>query len=239
MNRPINADVIIPVTSANHCAYYAASVALRTCRASTSARVLALDNNGDHGGYQAKLKLDCENLGIAYHYVDGPFSISRLFNLGARMTSGEYIAYGTSDVIYFPDWMENIIEAFEEHPEYYCLTNFSYDADNMPCVKHDGTLEKKIAPTHNPSSGVLVLKRKDGYVWDEQFALWEIDADFLYFLEANNLKAGYCCNARCDHMIGSIRAVVDMSKHSDPAEADFGEAKRRVKEKWYKIYKGG
>lgn len=238
MTFPTDADVIIPVTAANTQTYYVSSVGLRTARASTSANILALANNGDGGTYQAKLEQDCKNLGIRYHYMDGPFSISKAFNLGRRMTTGQYIAYGTADVIYYRGWLENIIELWEENPEWFALTNYSYDSDNMPCVEHQDMNEKRIVQTGNPSSGVIVLRRKDNYEWDEQFALWEIDADFFYYIKSKGLKAGYCLNARCDHMIGSIRDKIDCGK-AFAMDDMYGESKRRVKAKWGKFYEGG
>ena len=50
-----------------------------------------------------------------------------------------------------------------------------------------------------------VFRRRDGWMWDEAFDLWEIDADLFYHLERNHLKAGVCLNARCDHLIEAVR----------------------------------
>lgn len=235
----IDADVIIPVCATNHHCHNFAMVAMRTCRASTSARILILGNNTPDPTRREALKKECEYLGMAWHYVEGPFSISKAFNLGTRMTQGKYIAYGTSDVIYFPNWLENIIELWEQNPQYFCLCNYSFDLNNNPCVSRQMFPEKRIINTHNPSSGVMVLKRENGYQWDESFALWEIDTDFQMYIQKNGLKAGYCLNARCDHLVDGVKCNVDYQTNMGLTSDQFyGESKAKIKEKWGELYKG-
>jgi hypothetical protein len=142
-------------------------------------------------------------------------------------------------VIYYPNWLENIIELWEQNPQYFCLCNYSFDVANNPCVERHLFPEKRIVNTHNPSSGVLVLRRSANYVWDEFFHLWEIDTDFQMYIEANGLKAGYCLNARCDHLVDGVKAHVDYETNMGITSDQFyGASKQRIKEKWANIYKG-
>lgn len=229
-----DADVILPVTTASEFNYIMATMAIRTCRASTDARIIVMLNNSEDGSLWNRVVKQCSLLGIECCYVPGPFNIAKIFNNGASLGVGKYIAYGTSDVIYYPGWLENLISLWEKEPDYFALCTYSFDDLNMPCVSHEIVNEPRIVQTHNPSSGVIVIKRESNYVWDEQFPLWEIDADFLYYLEHNKLKAGYCLNARADHLIGCVRNHIDLKKHFGMKnDGDFfGGPRIRLEKKW-------
>lgn len=238
-----DADIILPVCATNAHCHLMASMAMRTLRASTDARIFVLGNNTPDESRREALEKECRLLGMFLHWMEGPFSISVAFNSGTRLGEGpgpsKYIAYATSDVIYFPGWLENIIELWEENPHYFALCSYSFDVNNNPCVRHEVTPERRIVDTHNPSSGALVLKRESGYKWDEQFALWEIDTDFLYYIEAHNLKAGYCLNARCDHLVDGVKAHVDYQTNFGMTGDEFYRgSKAAVKSKWGDRYKG-
>jgi len=229
----MNADVIIPLCACNHPTLYVSLVAIRTCQASTKARILVMCNNTPPD-YRKIIEENCRLLGVQFHYVNGPFSISKTWNIGTAMTTGEFIAYASADVIYFPNWFENIVDLWREHPEYWLLTNYSFDWRNIGgCCKTNVKEERKIVDIWNPCSGLNVMKRSNGYLWDEQFPLWELDADLLYHLERNKLKAGVCMNARADHMIDGIRNHIDYAKHFGTDTKEFFTAPRRLLEiKW-------
>lgn len=222
----LDADVILPLCACNDASLYVSLVGLRTCQASTSARILVMCNNTPVDPWRTIIEDNCRLLGVRFHYVEGPFNIAKIFNLGTRMTTGAYICYATADVIYFANWFENIVELWEEHLEYFTLTNYSFDTREFPCVKHHTTPERKIIHTGNPSAGLNVFKRSSGYVWDENFALWEIDADLHYFLRDHKLKAGVCMNARCDHLVEGVRRFMP---HGPAPDVD---ATKYLRAKW-------
>jgi hypothetical protein len=234
-----DADVILPVCASNSQCHIMAMMAMRTLRASTDATIYVMANNTPDLTRRLALQQECELLGMHFYYDHGPFNIARAFNIGATFGCGKYIAYATSDVIYFPDWLDNIISLWEENPQYFALCNYSFDVCNNPCVRQSVIPERRIVDTHNPSAGVIVLKRESGYKWDEQFPLWEIDTDFLYYIEAHNLKCGYCLNARCDHLVDGVKAHVDYQTNFRMTGDEFyGRSKARVKSKWGERYKG-
>lgn len=220
----LDADVILPITTATDQTYLMATVALRTCRASTSARILAFLNNSPPSPLRERIINQCQMLGIGMVFWDKPFSLTKIFNAGTGLTRGEFIAYGTSDVIYFPNWFENIVELWRENPEYFCLVNYSFDDLNMPCVQHSVVNERRIEHTGNPSSGVTIFKRSSNYVWDENFSCWEMDADLFYYLVHHKLKAGYCLDARCDHLINGVKSLVG-GNWENPKAGEYLRAK--------------
>jgi glycosyltransferase involved in cell wall biosynthesis len=217
-----------------------AKVAIRTCRASTDAHMLVLANNSPDQRTRDEIKEECGLLGCRYEYLEGPFNIAKAFNHGTFATVGKYVAYGTSDVIYYPGWLDKIIAAWQQHPSYFALCNYSFDTSNNPCCRRDIIPLNVIKHTPNPSAGVIVLKRENGYQWDEQFSLWEIDADFLYYIEANNLKAGYCLNARCDHLVDGVKAHMDLAEAFGLKEGEdfYRDSKAKIRAKWKDRYKG-
>lgn len=216
-----------------------AKIALRTCRASTDAPMIVLANNSPEPRLRDDIFKECHALGIDYCYLDGPFNIAKAFNYGASRTGGKYIAYGTSDVIYYPGWLDNIIKSWEQYPDYFALCNYSFDMAHNPCTRQCVEPLNVIKHTANPSAGIIVLKRSSGYQWDEQFPLWEIDADFLYHLEANNLKAGYCLNARCDHLVDGVKAHLDLLENfGQTSDQFYRDSKAKIKAKWGERYKG-
>lgn len=229
-----DADIVLPVCASDEGSLYVSTVGIRTCAATApGARIMVMCNNTE-GKFRQIIESNCVGLGLEFYYIDGPFSISRVFNRGARLGTRKYIAYCTADVIYYHGWLENLISLWNEHPDYFALATYSFDIGNNPCVPRSGMGERRIVDTHNPSSGVLVLKRESGYVWDENFPLWEIDADFLYYIERNGLRAGYCLNARCDHMIEGIRRHIDYGKNFGMTCQDdfFGAPRRYLEQKW-------
>ena len=235
-----DADIILPVCATNSHCHLLASMAMRTLRASTDARIIVLANNTPDESRRFALERECGLLGLDYLYVGGPFSISKLFNEGAAMGMRKYIAYATSDVIYFPGWLDNIIELWEMSPDYFALCSYSFDINNNPCARQSVEPIKLVQNTHNPSSGVIVLKRESGYKWDETFPLWEIDTDFLYYVEAHNLKCGYCLNARCDHLIDGVKAHIDLAVNFGLTSDQFyKDSKAAVRKKSGDRYKGG
>jgi len=222
----LDADVIIPVTTATEASYYMSVMALRTCQASTTARVWAYINNSPTGGWRDRLQAQCRLLNINVVVWHGPFSISKIFNHGLDSTTGKHIAYGTSDVIYYQNWLENIVELWDSNPDYFTLSNWSFDDLNMPCVQHSIVNEARIIHTGNPSAGVNVFKRSTGYRWDENFSLWEIDADLFYYIKTNKLKAGICLNSRCDHLINAVRPFVPQGPTPDINPTEY------LRKKW-------
>lgn len=234
----IDGAIVIPATTPNAAAYAMSATAIRTCRASTDTPMLVLHNTTPEGPWRDRFRKECELLDIQYQYVPGFFSISKCFNLGTQMTTGKYVALGCADVVYYPHWLENIVELWEENPEYFCLCNYTFDSDGgHPCARTSTVPIRAILPSANPSSGVIVMKRENGYVWDEHFALWEMDADLFYYLEANKLKAGVCLNARCDHMICGNRNLISEKNHFDD-KIESSESGRYLRQKWKNYFKG-
>jgi len=218
----LDADIILPVTSANHRTFGYAMATISSCRETTAGRIFVMDNNSHGSRWTESLQYACnEMVDVRYEYFPQKFSTPKFFNIGLDKTNGKYIAYGSSDLIFHPHWLENIIELWEEQHQWFCLAPFQLGSEGMSCGRVTDTLEKRIIQTHNVACGIAVFRRSDGYHWDEQFP-YQCDSDLVYHAEANNLKMGYCCNARVDHLIGRIRGNINQTLHNEePAKDEF------------------
>jgi glycosyltransferase involved in cell wall biosynthesis len=231
----IDATVILPVTSANEQTFNYALTTIKSCHDTTKGRIFVMDNNSHGSSWTEVLKKECEAMGVRYEYFPQQFSTSKFFNMGLDQTSGKYIAYGSSDLIFHtPSWLENIIELWEEQPEWWCLAPFQLGSEGMSCGRSSATLEKRIVRCHNVACGICVMKRENGYRWDEQFP-FQVDSDQVYHAEANKLKMGYCCNARVEHLIGRIRGSIDQTLHNEePVKCE----NKLLRDKWGARYGG-
>lgn len=225
-----DASVILAMTACSPFLEYVAQVALRTLRESCEAEVLVLVNNTLEE-QREKLRRLCDKIGFRYEYIPGPFSQSIFLNYGIDHTSGEYIVAVNQDSIFYPDWLSHLIELWREQPEYFALFTWSFDVVPMGLGHRSSRVyERRIIPHHQPTSAV-VLKRSNGYRWDEQFPIWEMDADFQHFCTKHGHKTGLCLWSRVDHLYGTVCRHIDNPKHMGMPD-HCGTASTRLRTKW-------
>lgn len=212
---------------------YVNNVALRTLRETTDAEVLVLGNNTPSSSKVNDLAALCSLLGFRFTFIPGHFSQSKFWNYGIDHTQGKYVVFGNADCIFYQDWLARIIELWEEEPDYYALWPWSMSTkDYGLAYRVSLEYERKIIPTHHPAV-VLVMKRESGYRWDEQFALWEMDADFMNHCGQNNHKLGLCMWSRVDHFNSTVSGNIHFPDHfGDDQSEHNGNATERLKRKW-------
>lgn len=228
----MNSDVILPVTVPNAYLWYVAQAAIRTCRASTAARIWVMCNNSPDLNLRAQLEKDCQMLGVNFNYYDVPWNMNRFYNWGMEMVEGDYVAVGQQDLLFYPNWFENIAAAWEKEPDYFLVIPYSMDRTPKAWTRIQENYESlPLRRCHDVTSGVTVFRRKDGYRYDEQFADWEQDADLQYYCQNHGLKCGVCLNARVDHLIQTVRSEIDMS--ATIGVNDYGKlATEALRKKW-------
>lgn len=227
----MNADVIIPCTVQNHATWYMAEIAIRSCRYSTAARVHALCNNSKDSRYLPIFERHCAALGVHYEYCEGPFNMNRLYNRGLDLAEGDYVACCNQDLLFFPDWFEEVVKMWEANPRFFYMLTYSFGLGAATYWRAHPKPENRIELATSPTSGLTVLKAANGYRWDEQFPDWEQDADFTLYCQKNNLIGGQCLNARVDHLCECVRAAVDMDA-STGIENHCAAAAAALKKKW-------
>lgn len=207
------AAVIMPVTAPNDFLWYVASVGIRTLAASTKQTMLVLANNTPDLVKRSSIERQCRALDVRYEYVEGPFSLTRFWNLGIDLTKEPHLAFANQDCIFYPRWLENMIALWEQNPDYYALWPWSFcDHDLGIAYPQFIRYENRIQQHHAPAT-ILLMKRSSGYRFDERFSGWELDADLINHFESNKLKVGMVMNARVDHFNQTVTTNIDLQKH--------------------------
>ncbi len=226
-------SIIFPMTTSSDFLWLLNSVCLRTCRATApDAEILVLANNSPPSGYVDDLKKQCELLNIRYHHEDGVFNMARYYNLGTRMTTGEYVVYGSADLIFYAGWCDKLLEAFKTRPNYFSLSPWTFHPDHGGVgYKANQEHQDEVVTTHWVATGAPMMRRDLGYVYDERFADWEMDVDYHNWAKAAGLPLGVVMNSRVDHFISIVRGRVDIGVNY--GDADYqSKASAYLKQKW-------
>lgn len=233
------AAVIMPVTAANDYLWYVASVGIRTLAASTKQTILVLGNNTPDETKRKSIARQCSALGVRYEYIEGPFSLTKFWNYGIDSTQEPYLAFANQDCIYYPGWLENMIQLSQYEPDFFMLWPWSF-SDTDAGVAFTTSIHPKdhvnygamaILEHHHPCT-LVFMKRSDGYRWDERFKGFELDADIVKYVASKNLRIGMCLNARVDHFSETVRNHIDLEQHYGDRDY-YGNATRALKEKWH------
>lgn len=202
-----DSDVIIPVMAHNWGTLYLCLTAMRTCRATTTARIIIYGNNTPDKHYRDVMKINCEMLGCRWVYSDQPFSIASCFNWGLDNTSGQYHAQFGSDVIFFPNWLRNIIQIWEVNPEFFTLGPISFHPDYPHHHEFIARPEPRIDERHLQCGAGQIWRRCNPFHYDDATG-WECDSDLHQFIIHNKLREGYVLNSRVDHLITGFRSQI-------------------------------
>lgn len=226
----IDADIIIPVAAFTLGTFHCSSVAIRTCAATTNARIRVLGNNTQEP-WRSELSGLSTSLGCQWEYLsehDGNLNMSKMYNDAMRKSKAKYICYCQADLIFYPHWLDNMIALWEQQPDYFLLAPYSF-AHHKP-VKP----EAKIADIypHASNSGVLAYKVADGYLYDERFAAWENDSDAYWYIKSKNLKYGLCLNSRVDHLGQAFFSQLEAHKSFDGHFLQQDKLSALLKQKW-------
>jgi hypothetical protein len=133
-------------------------------------------------------------------------------------------------VIFHQRWLEEIILCWEKQPEYWMICPWGFYVKNYPCCKQDLRSKREVIACGHPGA-VTVFKRSTGWQWDEQFPLWELDADMVCHSQKNQLKMGLCLSSRVDHLVTAVNPLIDMQAHYGPQKGTMG-ATELLRKKW-------
>lgn len=231
-----DASLIIPVTAANEVSFYSATVALRTLRATApTIETLVFLNNTPTGWMREGIITQCRLLGIRLIDWSEPFSMSRIFNAGTRMTERRYIAWAGQDSIFYPGWLEAMTDAFSLHPDYAIFWPWSFDwRDFGVSFRSSTTPAEGILEGPTPAGAVVMMRRVENYWWDEHFTRWELDADMHYEMKARGWKGACVLNARVDHLVETIDRSIDyIAAYGQSREVVNAEATAYLRQKWH------
>jgi GT2 family glycosyltransferase len=103
---------------------------------------------------------------IVYHHLDKA-GLSRAYNTGIGVSTGEIVACTDDDVIVSPDWLTRIVEAFDRDPELGLLYGMVLVPDSLKDARASGT----IVPTLWRTTALRMHQR------DHNFIVWGMGAD--------------------------------------------------------------
>lgn len=229
-----DASLIIPVTVANDLLLYAALVCIRTARATTDAEIRVVLNNTPDGPNRDALLAECALLNIDVTAWTDPFSVSATWNYGTRVTTGRLIAYANQDIVFYHGWLNAIIHASEAHPQYFVLWPWSFDHRSFgTSSRRDFLNGVGLLASDYPCGALSVLRRSDGYVWDERFSRWELDADFAFEMKKNGWRGACVLDSRVDHFVETVAGHIDVEAHYGQPKGELhAGATAALKAKW-------
>lgn len=228
-------DIIMPGTNQNAKTFQMNCRAIESLKDSCDARLLFLDNNCADFTWCKEFEILCKSLGYRYLYCFEPFNMGKFFNHGYRITKGKYICYSNSDLVFHKDWLKNILELWEENPEFYSMHSYSFHPHHkgLNYRNDDCAPIRQVIECDHPGSGLSVMRRTDRHVWDETFSYWENDHDYWRWMKANGKKAGICLNARVDHDIEGVMKLIDEKTFDERGlKASKEEASAALRKKW-------
>ena len=179
-----------------------------------NARLLWMGGNCQPGPIEEHFKKYLATLGYEYVRIEEPYNCARWWTLGKESTAkwgGEFTVFASCDLLFYAGWLDNLVELWREHPEYFCLAPFSWGRCHHTGLNYrdDCTPRREIIPCDHPAAWCHVRRRDDDYIPDIRFKDWNVEFDFYEWMKANDRKAGVCGNARADHLGWGPRALGD------------------------------
>ncbi len=197
----MDADVIISVCAPTFACYITAEVAMRTCAASSDANVVLVANNMPVLKFRDTLFANAQTFGMKWQWYESPpLNIIGCINQSIRLTSGKYYVVCHQDVVFYAKWLENLIEAWEAEPDYFCLSPYSFNH-----WRNDETFALSTSPrpgileTWPHALGTFAFRRDKAFYFDENI-LCEGDSDLYHHCKKNKLRTGIVLNSRVDHL---------------------------------------
>lgn len=154
-------------------------------------------------------------------------------NQGIRASKGEYIVMGSSDIMVFDHWLEDILEALQ-----YADLVMPTPMYGMPFARavearklREKTLGKPIQETFlNIADGSIVAVRKELFnevgLMDEGIFLYKSDVDFRKRIEKAGKKCVSTSRVNTHHLVGATS--ISMNNEEQRLEQD----NKRYKELW-------
>ncbi|MFN8275529.1 MAG: glycosyltransferase [Flavobacteriaceae bacterium] len=127
-----------------------------------------------------------------------PFNFHRFLNIGIQQAQGDYLALCNNDVLFHPQWMNEILKVSQEHPE---IVSFSPSGKWMEQPERDYQLGYKVM--QQIKGWCLVVKKevfKTIGLLDETFSFYYADNDYAMTLKYYNLKHALVYRSYVEHL---------------------------------------
>lgn len=227
-----NTTIIMPGPCQNGPMLHMYFAALASCKATCDADLIFIDDNPGKNPGGPEMAAYCRSLGYRYHnFGDCEINNAKMYNWGRAEAKTEYIAYANADVLFFDNWLDNLIAMWRLHPYLYCMCPYAWSIHHKGLTYRDSAEPRGImVKCDHPQCWTVLFKRDHDFVWDEEIGFWEIDCDLWKTMQQRKLWAGVAYNSRVDHLQGGVR-----EKHNaDTYGGDTGSFMRAGTEKFRK-----
>lgn len=194
-------------------------------------RLLIVENNSSPD-LHVPFRDAVQNSGNSWLYYAGDFQLNKIYNWGADKTHNEIVLYANSDLIFHPQWYENLTGWFDRIPNIFCIAPFTKWHENagIGAYRTDTTIEDRFLESVHMPGWIYCFERKTGFKWDERFTFHYCDNDFVLHcdeLKHNNpeIHTGIAYNSRVDHIGGGTHSL-------SPFECRTAEGRDKMLAKW-------
>ena len=178
--------------------------------------MLVIENNSTYEAHK-RWKNYVESKNQQFLYVNGEFNMNRFYNIGTAITQKEYIMYCSSDLLFYPQWYENLLSWYDKIDNLFVATPFAKVVNNEEWieVENDYSVYRKnidyvdrFIDTIHIGGWFSCFPRKFNWTWDEKFKAHYQDADMVLTIEKMRKKdatliTGCAYNSRVDHLVGA------------------------------------
>ncbi|MGA3059121.1 MAG: glycosyltransferase [Candidatus Bathyarchaeia archaeon] len=159
--------------------------------------------------YSVKFKLLYIDLNYVKNSKERSITIAR--NIGVRMTKGVTVMFFDSDVVLFPDYMENILDVFQKYPNALGVQGWIINIKNP-----------KLSPINK--SIVMIFGVHDIFV-NDQCKYNRYPTSLTKVINCENLEGAVMSYKRC--VLEEFQFDENLKKHSDMEDMLFGFSVRK------------
>src|SRR4051794_12025588 len=180
-------------------------------------RILFVENSSLPDQH-AVWKRHVEESGQRFVFSGSGFAMNRLYNEGAALTSGEFVMYANSDLVFHEGWYENLLAWFDRIEGLLVASPFSRvpEGHRGPAAgawRVDAELRDEFLDTAHIPGWFTCFRRSSEWIWDEAFEAHYQDNDFTRTLrtmrcEDPSIRSGIAYDSRVDHLIGGTHRHV-------------------------------
>jgi len=106
--------------------------------------MLVMENNSTYESHK-RWKNYVESKNQQFIYVNGEFNMNRFYNIGISITQKEYIMCCSSDLIFYPEWYQNLLSWYDKIDNLFVTTPFAKVINNedWPEIQNDCSVYRK------------------------------------------------------------------------------------------------
>jgi len=171
-----------------------------------------------------------KDLDYGWFYYNESFNLHKIYNFGLDKTESDFVVYSIADTLFVGDWL-NPLKALLATGKYHsaqgvCSNNYDgfYTYAESSLKAPGGLLE-----TTEPFGSHFVMRRKDGFRWDEEVGRFYPDVFYREFLRETGQLVAIYAHSHVEHLAAPIS---NLRTHYDPDWANRELRERLILDKY-------